>query len=304
MRNLFFILSIISLTLFSCDDGDIIDVELDFNDTFSSCEETDAVLYKTKNEPSESLSIIISNFSINDVFEVGEDNTFSVTKSGVLNYRTYSNASINGNDLFCNLVPPSNILITNDFSSPCTVLLETILTEDDGDGIPAEFEDINDDGNLDNDDTDGDGIANYLDTDDDGDNVLTKNENIDPNEDGNFEDAEDTDGDGTPDYLDNDDDGDGIPTRDEETASQDLNPANDITNSDIGPDYLNKDVADNTVPKATAYRTHTIQQTFEVTSQILNFSIDILSQDVLNFGFLSGSGVNLTDTRQGEPVFN
>ena len=71
MRNLFFILSIISLTLFSCDDGDIIDVELDFNDTFSSCEETDAVLYKTKNEPSESLSIIISDFSINDVFEVG-----------------------------------------------------------------------------------------------------------------------------------------------------------------------------------------------------------------------------------------
>lgn len=305
MRYLLFILSVISLTFFSCDDGDIIDVELDFGDTFNSCEETDLVLFKTKNTPSESLSIFIADFSIQSVFAVGEDNTFSVTRPGIFNYRFYSNEAINGNNLFCNLIPDSNISITQDFSSPCRVLIETLLIEDDNDGIPAEFEnrDPNGDGNFsDAQDTDNDGIPDYLDTDDDGDNVLTANENPDPNQDGSFNDAQDTDADGTPDYLDNDDDGDGIPTRDEESDSQDLNPANDRTNSDIGPDYLNAAVADNTVPKATAFRNHTIQQEFEVTVTVFDISLSILSQDELDFGFLSDDG--LTSTRQGEPVFN
>lgn len=302
MRNLLFILTAISLTLFSCDDGDIIDVELDFDDTFSSCEETDLVFYKTKSDPSESLSVFISSFSLDDVFVVGEDKTFSTTESGTFNYRNYSNESINGSNLFCNLIPDSSISITQDYTSSCSVFIETVLTEDDNDGILAELEDINGDGDLENDDTDNDGIPNYLDVDDDGDNVLTKNENPDPDSDGSLSDAQDTDGDGTPDYLDNDDDGDGIATRDEENDSQDLNPANDVTNSNIGADYLNEDVAIAATPKATAYRAHTIQQAYEVTATVLEISIEILSQDELDFGFLSGSG--LTDTRTGEPVFN
>ena len=48
------------------------------------------------------------------------------------------------------------------------------------------------------DDTDGNGIPNYLDNDDDGDGVLTIDE-YDVNADGV---ADDSDGDGTPDYLD------------------------------------------------------------------------------------------------------
>ncbi|MEP1489403.1 MAG: hypothetical protein ABJL44_06905 [Algibacter sp.] len=304
MRNLLFILSAISLILFSCDDGDVLEFELDFDDSFSSCQETDLVLYKTKNDPSESLSILISDFSIDEVLVVGEDNTFSVTKSGTLNYRTYSDESISGSDLFCNLVPDSDITITQDYSGSCSVLLETILTEDDDDGIDADLEDIDGDGDLTNDDSDNDSIADYLDVDDDGDNVLTINENPDPDGDGNLDDAQDTDGDGVPDYLDADDDGDGIPTRDEETDSQDLNPANDITNSDIGADYLNAAIAEDIEEyKATGYRTHTIQQTYEVTaSTILDVSIDILSQDELDFGYLDGTG--LTDTRTADPEFN
>lgn len=304
MRNLFFILTALSLTLYSCDDGDIIDVELDFEDTFSSCEETDLVIYKTKGDPSESLSILIDNYSIESVFAVDETNTFTVTKSGTFIYRTYNDESISGSDLFCNLGPSSQVSIKQDYSSSCDVLFETVLTEDDNDGIPATLE--NQDPNGDNDfsdaqDTDEDGIPDYLDVDDDGDNVLTKDENPDPNGDGDLSDAQDTDGDGTPDYLDKDDDGDGIDTRDEETDSQDQNPGNDITNSDVGADYLNKDVADDTAPKATAYRTHTIQQTYQVQATILEFSFDILSQDELDFGFLTGS--SLTDTRTGTPVF-
>lgn len=82
----------------------------------------------------------------------------------------------------------------------------------DGDGIPSYLEDLNGDGeftvNFDDledttdDDTDGDGFANYIDTDDDDDGVLTIYEDL--NEDGNFN-NDDTDGDGIPNYLDADD---------------------------------------------------------------------------------------------------
>ncbi|MFK7833607.1 MAG: DUF6252 family protein [Winogradskyella sp.] len=71
--------------------------------------------------------------------------------------------------------------------------------DDDGDGILTQFEAVDADGNPI--DTDGDITVNYLDADDDGDGILTINENADPNGDGNPNDALDTDGNGVPDYL-------------------------------------------------------------------------------------------------------
>ncbi len=305
MRKLFFCLLAFSFTfLISCSDGDIINVELDFDNEFSACEGVqDLVLYNTKNDPSESLSVIISNYTIDEFLAVGDDNTFSVTKSGTLNYRTYSNSQLPSN-LFCNDIPPSDINIINDYSSSCQAEISTTLTEDDNDGIPAELEDENLDGDnnpaTNPTDTDGDGLPDYLDADDDGDNVLTKDENPDPNGDGNLSDAQDTDDNGIPDYLEKDDDGDGIDTRDEENDSQDQNPTNDITNSDVGPDYLNKDVA--TSVTATAYRAHTISKTYLVTLTLTGIDIEILSQDILDFGKLSDS--KTTGTRTVTPAFN
>ena len=46
------------------------------------------------------------------------------------------------------------------------------------DGVPTVAEDLNGDGNLANDDTDGDGIPNFLDNDDDGDMILTSVEYV------------------------------------------------------------------------------------------------------------------------------
>ncbi|WP_435416492.1 gliding motility-associated C-terminal domain-containing protein, partial [Polaribacter aestuariivivens] len=91
------------------------------------------------------------------------------------------------------------------------------------------------DGDPTNDDTDGDGIPNYLDTDDDGDGVATEDEDVvvsdgDPTND-------DSDGDGIPNYLDTDDDGDGIDTKDED-ANNDGDPTNDDDDLDGIPDYL------------------------------------------------------------------
>ena len=79
-------------------------------------------------------------------------------------------------------------------------LFESEVADHDNDGIPSYMEDLNGDGFLLNDDTDGTGGANYLDDDDDGDGRLTKYEiEIDGN--GNIT-FPDVDGDGTPDYLD------------------------------------------------------------------------------------------------------
>jgi hypothetical protein len=72
-------------------------------------------------------------------------------------------------------------------------------TDHDNDSVPTDSEDLNRDGYFD-DDTDNDGIPNYLDNDDDNDGILTKDE-YDLNND-NIPD--DSDGDNTPDYLDKD----------------------------------------------------------------------------------------------------
>ena len=73
-------------------------------------------------------------------------------------------------------------------------------TDHDNDGVASIFEDP--DGNDDprNDDTDGDGLINYIDRDDDGDGVLTINE--DTNGDGNpANDFNDVNNPTLPDYL-------------------------------------------------------------------------------------------------------
>ncbi|PHR10638.1 MAG: hypothetical protein COA40_13455 [Aequorivita sp.] len=81
-------------------------------------------------------------------------------------------------------------------------LFESEVADHDGDGIPSFMEDLNNNGYLLDDDTDGTGGANYLDNDDDNDGRLTEYEiEIDGN--GNIT-FPDVDGDGIPDYLDAD----------------------------------------------------------------------------------------------------
>jgi len=110
----------------------------------------------------------------------------------------------------------------------------TTLGDSDQDGVFDLEENLNGDGELDNDDTDGDGIPDYLDPDDDGDGVLTMNEDLDGNGD-LFN--EDTDGDGVPNFRDEDDDGDGILTKNED-FNRDGDLTNDDNDNDGIPDYL------------------------------------------------------------------
>ncbi|SHJ32704.1 hypothetical protein SAMN04487911_11757 [Arenibacter nanhaiticus] len=81
-------------------------------------------------------------------------------------------------------------------------LLAMKSSDHDGDGVITALEDLDGDGDLFNDDTDGDKFPNYMDKDDDGDGVSTRDE-IEIDAEGNVT-FPDTDGDGIPDYLDAD----------------------------------------------------------------------------------------------------
>lgn len=307
MRKLFSLFLLLFL-LFTCDDGDIITVEFEFDDTFEAC--GNLVFHKEKDDPSESFSILLTsnaNYnSLEDVlaYSLSNDGVFATPttptieftingSSNRFNYRTYDTDL--PSDYFCNDVPYSDIQILTDAESTSgDVTITTTLEEDDNDGIPAWFEDENLDGDDDPStnptDRDGDGIPDYLDDDDDGDNIRTVTEN--PNFDDDVDalvDPQDTDGDTIPDYLDDDDDGDSILTRDEENDSQDQNPANDVTNPASGlADYLNPNIM-TSVP-ATAYRVHTITQEFTVRVQIEGFQLPNISYfGIYDFGTLEAS---------------
>jgi hypothetical protein len=267
--NKIILLSVLVLTILSCDDGDIIVDDLDFPETLQFCEgNDDLIIYSIKEDPYESLSIKLPNTDKENFTTISDTNpTTELSESNTFNYRAYSGDPA---DIFCNSLPPSSPSIISNFeASEGTTTFITTLTEDDNDGIPAALEDLNGDGNLNNDDTDGDGIPNYLDSDDDGDNVPTANENPDPNNDGDLSDAQDTDGDGVPDYLDEDDDNDGTITRNED-SNNDNDPATDTTDEVVGYDYLNDQITTENVNDV--YRDHTKTQ---------NYSCVITVQDVI-----------------------
>jgi hypothetical protein len=94
-----------------------------------------------------------------------------------------------------NAIPPNTPLVFQ------ITLQDVNRVDSDKDTVDSIYEDINKNGDFSDDDTDKDGIPDYLDTDDDGDGKLTKDEDV--NGDGNPR-NDDTDGDGIPNYLDSD----------------------------------------------------------------------------------------------------
>jgi gliding motility-associated-like protein len=100
------------------------------------------------------------------------------------------------------------VATSQDSSNEGTVNIYIIPFDHDQDGVPSKEEDLNGNGDFNDDDTDGDGIPNYLDTDDDQDTIPTIFENF-------FAQIYngDSDSDGILNYLDEDDDNDGILTK-------------------------------------------------------------------------------------------
>ncbi len=139
-------------------------------------------------------------------------------------FETWADAQSDMNSIatpqsFSNTMNPQNIYVrVENMNTGCwnttSFQIEVIGCQDDGDNdlVENEDEDVDNtnnagrspdfdtpDGNLANDDTDGDGIPNYLDDDDDGDGILTADE--DYNNNGNPTD-DDINNNSIPDYLD------------------------------------------------------------------------------------------------------
>jgi hypothetical protein len=288
MRRLFYILLGLVFCI-SCDDGDVITINLDFDKQLERCgdEDTDNyVLYDIKTDPNESLTLLFPSSSANNAMFNPQVSPFegnlSINGSSVrFNYRIYDG---NPADLICQEIPSSTVNIIEDYeASHGTVNYVSTFVDDDNDDVPSILEDLNGNGDLEDDDSDGDGIPNYIDEDDDGDNVPTKDENPDPDNNGELSDAQNTDGTDLPDYLDTDDDNDGIITRYED-ENLNGNLFDDFGVAAILPRFLDPDnsetfINDNLNPNS-------FRRTVSIFYTILNVDIEILSSDSIEFGTL------------------
>jgi len=273
-----FLLIICAISLLSCNDGDIFVTELDFPETLEYCEgNTDLIIYSIKENPYESISIklpIADKGNFTSVIDPATEDypTTELSSTNTFNYRSYTG---DPSAIFCNSLPPTSpSILTNYEATSGTVKFTTTLFEDDNDGIPANLEDDNIDGDnnhLTNPrDTDNDGVPDYLDSDDDGDNVPTANENPDPNNDGDLSDALNTDGTDLPNYLDPDDDNDGTITRYEDTNG-DNDPTTDISDPTVGPDYLNATITTSIINDI--YKNHTKTQDYTCVITIIESTL-------------------------------
>ena len=296
-----YLLALIAIMIIACDDGDIVVSNFNFDqDTaLELCgDDDDKVLYTIDNETKEAISLRFIGQEFDGTFEglnPPEAISIDLGVNNKLNYRIL-NASANGTQYFCQEIPASYPTVNQEFISTTggsAFLSINVIDQDDGDGIPANQEDLNDNGNLFDDDSDDDGIPNFIDMDDDNDNVPTSVEII--NNDGDS--LPDTDGDGTPDYLDPDDDGDGVLTRYEDLNAFDnldddgnptLNPQDD-TNPDGLPNYLNSQVTE--FIEINQFRENVISRDFRTQVVLTNVTLEqlngeqLITLEELNLGF-------------------
>lgn len=291
----FLLLFLLSIFITACNDGDIITVNIDFDQELDLCENDteNYIVYDVRTDPAESFSLVFPRNTANDLIFEPTESPYEVTlenlsSTGVnkFNYRTY-----NQEPEFCTSIPNSNIIIQEDYEAQGgAVNVVTTFIDSDDDGIPNEDEDDNldlDDNYLTNPlDTDGDGLPNYIDQDDDNDNVLTKDEDDNTDEDDNpFTNPRDTDDDGIADYLDEDDDNDGIITRLED-EDENRNPLNDFLTGTVGelPRFLDDTATQEFPAPNPEFRVVSYTRDITVTFSIIDLGIEILNTDFLQFG--------------------
>ncbi|MGY8933881.1 MAG: hypothetical protein ACKVIM_06885 [Flavobacteriales bacterium] len=278
MRKLFFISILLSL-FSSCNDGDIIVTDFNFEaSNLNNCGGPGAYVFYNINNSlfAESISLVLET---SDILFL-ESGTVEYVLNGItyaVNYRKYDNDITD--DYFCSNIPPTMPSVTIEFLGASGIaVLTTIVTKNDEDGIEEDST-----SNL---DTDNDGLLNYFDNDDDGDNVPTLNELGSEFLTGNNEFPLDTDNDGIYDYLDIDDDGDTILTRYED-ANADLDPTNDFTDTNSDPDYLIATIAQSTI--IDQYRIHSFQLTSDIELLINNLVLVNGSEEIIKETMVLGN---------------
>ena len=277
--RIFLVLIFSCFVFISCNDGDVISVELDFDKTLTRCGDTTTsnyILYDTKNDPFESLTLLLpNNAQADSIFGPGisgKIETLLINGNSVrFNYRTYTADS---NNYICQDIPDASVSVIDNYeASSGNAIFTTTFEDDDNDGVPNALE-------FDG-DSDGDSIPDYKDYDDDGDNVPTKDENPDPNGDGDLSDMQDTDGDLIPDYLDMDDDNDDTLTKFEDENN------NGNLFDDLGTGATVARFLDDTLDDEyeSAVKPNKFSRTFKINVSLENIDISILSTNSLFLGF-------------------
>lgn len=251
--------------LAACDDGDLIVTTFDFDEDtkLSLCGDSlTKVIYAVNTDPNESISFKFQSDDFDGTFDslnAPEPKEILINAENKIIYRIYD-GELTGSNYFCVEVPPSSPTVAEEYETTTggkVILVMSVIEQDDHDGVEAAQEDINGNGVLDDDDTDADGIPNFIDPDDDNDNVTTLTEI--GGEDAVPQNFPDTDSDGTPDYLDEDDDNDGVLSRNED-LNQNLNLLDDDSDGDGIDNYLDADSAMEVI--VDEYREYTITRTF------------------------------------------
>jgi hypothetical protein len=284
MRKLFFISILLSL-FSSCNDGDIIITDFNFEaSNLNNCGGPGAYVFYNINNSlfAESISLVLET---SDILFL-ESGTVEYVLNGItyaVNYRKYDDDTTD--DYFCSNIPPTTPNVTIEFLGASGIaVLTTIVTKNDEDGIEEDST-----SNL---DTDNDGLLNYYDNDDDGDNVPTLNELGSEFLAGNDEFPLDTDNDGIYNYLDIDDDGDTILTRYEDT-NEDLDPTNDFTDTNDVPDYLIALITNSTI--IDQYRIHSYRLTSDIELVINNLVLVNGSEEIIKETMIFGNKSGVID---------
>lgn len=265
--------------LLSCNDGDVLNIQLDFDKNLTLCGDSASsnyILYDTKGDPFESLTLLFpNNAQVETIFypEIsGSTETMTINGNSVsFIYRTYTG---DPNNYICEDIPDANVSVIENYEAESGIAnFISTFEDDDNDGVPTALE-------FDG-DTDGDGIPDFKDNDDDGDNVPTLNEKPDLNSDGDLSDAQDTDGDGIPDYLDTDDDNDGTLTYFED-ENNNGNLFDDLATGAAVARFLDDTVSE--AFEANIVRENVFTRKFIINVTLENIDLSILATDSFELG--------------------
>ncbi|MBN4057935.1 hypothetical protein JYT34_00660 [Olleya sp. AH-315-K02] len=136
MRYSFFVLLSVCLFFQSCNDGDIITIALEFDQQLELCGDENSenyVVYDTKIDPNESLTLLFPGSSTNDLIFNPINNphtgSFNINGSSVrFNYRTYDG---DPSEQICQEIPSSTVNIIEDYVAESGLVTYTSTFVDD-----------------------------------------------------------------------------------------------------------------------------------------------------------------------------
>lgn len=306
MMRKYFLVILTTILLFSCDDGDLIVTDFNFEErSLQWCTGNNnmQVFYKINNTTTnEAIALIFRLEPASENFLIAEEGVLEIPVSAQneVVYRTFNSAV--GENYFCREIPPVSPVVNEEYRSTSKGLIRITSTlrnaeDHDADGVPSLAE-----GMETQQDTDNDGIPDYLDIDDDNDNIRTSGE-IAVDTESTAMGYPDSDGDGIPNYLDPDDDNDNALTRNEDW-NQSGSPLDDVNDEGI-PYYLLPEISDSF--EVTTFITNTISRRYRYQVNIYDLTLvrqgedgEQIRMENFDLGFFDSAAQNVTYPLEGE----